>query len=60
MTERAPKPKHLGPDYGSQWQDAEMARVYPCRPPYPDETYEVLASLLAEIGGEQKGPGGHL
>ena len=44
----APKPKHLGPDYGSQWQDAEMARVYPYRPPYPDETYERILQLIDE------------
>lgn len=46
---RSPKPKHLGPDYGSQWQDAEMARVYPFRPPYPDETFDVLASLRDDV-----------
>ena len=45
-----PKPKHLGPDYGSQWQDAEMARVYPCRPPYPAEAYERLVQLIDEDG----------
>ncbi len=45
-----PKPKHLGPDYGSQWQDAEMARVYLCRPPYPDEAYERLLALIDEAG----------
>ena len=44
----APKPKHLGPDYGSQWQDAEKARVYPYRPPYGDAAFEVLTSLIAD------------
>lgn len=46
MGARPPKPRHLGPDYGSQWQDAAMARVYRHRPPYPEETLDVLASLL--------------
>jgi len=45
---RPPKPKHLGPDYGSQWQDAAMARAYPCRPPYPPAAYKILLSLLAD------------
>lgn len=48
MRERAPKPRHLGPDYGSQWQDEGVARVYPYRPPYPDEAVETLAGLLPE------------
>lgn len=44
----APKPRHLGPDYGSQWQDEGVARVYPYRPPYADETFDLLAGLLPE------------
>jgi len=45
---QAPKPRHLGPDYGAQWQSAGMARAYRHRPPYGDETFDVLAGLLAE------------
>lgn len=44
----SPKPKHLGPDYGSQWQDAAMARVYRYRPPYAEATFDILASLVDE------------
>ena len=45
---REGKPRHLGPDYASQWQDEAMARAYVRRPPYPDETFEILTSLIAE------------
>ena len=46
-TGRQRKPRHLGPDYASQWQDAGMARAYVRRPPYPEETFDILQSLLA-------------
>lgn len=48
----APKPRHLGPDYGAQWQDDGMARAYRHRPPYGDETCDVLVGLMpADIEG---------
>jgi SAM-dependent methyltransferase len=41
-----PKPTHLGPEYGAQFQDAAVAAAYTHRPPYPAEVIEVLAGLL--------------
>jgi SAM-dependent methyltransferase len=41
-----PKPAHLGPEYGAQFQDAAVADAYTHRPPYPDEVFAVLAGLL--------------
>lgn len=44
----APKPKHLNPDYGAQWQDSGMARAYRHRPPYGDATFDMLVALVLE------------
>lgn len=41
-----PKPKHLGPDYAAQFQDAAVVAAYPTRPPYPAEVFEILAGLV--------------
>jgi trans-aconitate methyltransferase len=43
----APKPTHLGPQYGAQFSDAGIVRAYRHRPPYPDDVFATLASLLA-------------
>lgn len=40
-----PKPKHLGPGYAAQFQDAAIVAAYPARPPYPAEVFEILAGL---------------
>jgi trans-aconitate methyltransferase len=50
-----PMPKHLGPAYGSQWQDRSMAAAYHHRPPYPALVFDVLKRLakpgpVLEIG----------
>jgi SAM-dependent methyltransferase len=42
-----PKPKHLGPEYAAQFQDAAIVAAYPTRPPYPQEVFELLAGLIA-------------
>lgn len=42
-----PKPKHLGPEYAAQFQDAAVVAAYPTRPPYPQEVFELLAGLIA-------------
>ncbi len=42
------KPRHLGPDYGAQWQAPGMAAAYAHRPPYADETFAVLKDLLRD------------
>src|SRR5215217_4625956 len=41
-----PKPKHLGPEYGAQFQDQSVAVAYPRRPPYPAAIFDALAGLL--------------
>jgi SAM-dependent methyltransferase len=41
-----PKPKHLGPAYAAQFQDAAVVAAYPTRPPYPAEVFEILAGLI--------------
>ena len=41
-----PKPRFLGPDYAGQFQDESVAAVYRKRPPYPDETFDLIARLL--------------
>ena len=43
-----PKPKHLAPEYGAQFQDRSVAAAYPSRPPYPAETFAVLSGLIAD------------
>jgi SAM-dependent methyltransferase len=42
-----PKPKHLGPEYAAQFQDAAVVAAYPARPPYPAAIFETLAGLAA-------------
>jgi SAM-dependent methyltransferase len=43
-----PKPAHLAPHYAQQFEDAEVARHYHTRPPYPAELYQILSGLLPE------------
>ncbi len=38
-----PKPSHLGPEYAAQFQDASVVAAYARRPPYPPETFALLA-----------------
>jgi len=42
-----PKPKHWQPEYGAWFQDAGIVAAYPNRPPYPPETFTILAGLMA-------------
>ena len=42
-----PKPAHLGPKYGAQFEDASVAAAYRARPPYPPEFFATLRELLA-------------
>ncbi|MEX2207734.1 MAG: class I SAM-dependent methyltransferase [Myxococcota bacterium] len=35
-------------EHAGRWQDADAARSYASRPPYPDETFEILAGLIAD------------
>jgi SAM-dependent methyltransferase len=43
-----PKPKHLGPEYASVFQDASVVAAYPNRPPCPRGTIEFLAGLAVD------------
>jgi SAM-dependent methyltransferase len=43
-----PKPKHLAPEYGAQFQDRSVAAAYPNRPPYPAGTFAVLSGLITD------------
>ena len=43
-----PKPEHLGPEYGSQFQDQSVVAAYRFRPPYPDEVFTILAGLITD------------
>ena len=46
------KPSFLGPRYGSAFEDRTVVASYHTRPPYPDEVFAILQSLL----GERPGP----
>ncbi|MEX1158851.1 MAG: class I SAM-dependent methyltransferase [Thermomicrobiales bacterium] len=41
-----PKPAHLGPNYGEQFEDASIVLAYRHRPPYPGQIYNFLSDLL--------------
>jgi SAM-dependent methyltransferase len=43
---RIPKPKHLGPDYASQFADPAVVAAYHHRPRYPSGVFSVLRDLL--------------
>jgi SAM-dependent methyltransferase len=44
-----PKPIHLAPEYGAQFQDESVAAAYPNRPPYPAEVFTVLHGLITDV-----------
>jgi SAM-dependent methyltransferase len=43
-----PKPTHLGPEYAAQFQDQSVVEAYRYRPPYPAETFSILAGLITD------------
>lgn len=43
-----PKPAHLGSEYGAQFQDQSVVAAYRYRPPYPDEVFSILTSLIVD------------
>jgi hypothetical protein len=49
-----PKPAHLGPVYGAQFQDRSVADAYAARPPYPPEFFDIVESLLPPAGSEPR------
>jgi SAM-dependent methyltransferase len=40
------RPARLGPRHADMYRDRSVARSYENRPPYPDETFRILADLL--------------
>jgi ubiquinone/menaquinone biosynthesis C-methylase UbiE len=47
----APKPRHLAPDYATQFCDRSVVRAYVHRPPYPAHVFDALRDLLPEHKG---------
>ncbi len=45
------RPRQYGDDYASRFKNQSLAETYEFRPPYPDETYRILLSLLEESPG---------
>lgn len=45
-----PKPRHLWPDYGAQFQDPAVADVYRKRPPYPPELFDLILERTPRPG----------
>ncbi len=43
-----PKPAPLAPEYGEQFKDYSMVEAYKHRPPYPDEIFDILGTLITE------------
>ena len=42
------KPKYLSRQYAEIFQDSSVVSVYHARPPYPDETFRILAHLITD------------
>ena len=45
------RPRQYWDDYASRFKNRSLAEIYEFRPPYPDETYKILLSLLGESRG---------
>lgn len=45
------RPRQYWNDYASRFKNRSLAEAYEFRPPYPDETYRILLSLLGESRG---------
>jgi len=43
-----PKPRHLGPEYAAQFQDAGVVAAYGHRPPYPPALFARLRALIRD------------
>ncbi|GAC1396985.1 MAG: hypothetical protein NVS4B12_23950 [Ktedonobacteraceae bacterium] len=43
-----PKPEHFAPEYGEQFKDRSIVEAYQYRPPYPDEVFDILNTLITE------------
>ncbi|MDE2890450.1 MAG: class I SAM-dependent methyltransferase [Gemmatimonadota bacterium] len=51
VVDTAPRPRQYWDDYASRFKNRSVADAYELRPPYPDETYEILRELLGESPG---------
>ncbi len=45
------RPRQYWDDYASRFKNRSLAEAYESRPPYPDEMYEILLSLLGKSSG---------
>ena len=45
------RPRQYWDNYASRFKNPSLAEAYEFRPPYPDETYRILLSLLGESRG---------
>ena len=45
------RPRQYWDDYASRFKNPSLAEAYEFRPPYPDETYRILFSLLGKSRG---------
>ena len=43
-----PKPSHYSADYATWFQDPLIIAAYPARPPYPEQVFETLSSLVLD------------
>ena len=43
-----PRPEHLGRAYAERFRDQSVVDAYHFRPPYPEETFDILLSLLTD------------
>ena len=48
---RTTRPRQYWDDYASRFKNRSLAETYELRPPYPEETYEILLSLLGDERG---------
>ena len=46
------RPRQYWDDYASRFKNQSLAETYELRPPYPEETYRILLSLLGESRGK--------
>ena len=45
------RPRQYWDDYASRFKNRSLAETYELRPPYPNETYEILLSLRGDERG---------
>lgn len=43
-----PRPEHLGAEYAERFRDRTVVDNYQYRPPYPEETFDILVSLITD------------